>query len=58
MAAVWAGTAASSTGWVGAAKAGTVSRSAAAKEGMIADKQDRMDLPVFDDGMCVLLSEK
>ena len=45
-------------GWAGAAKAGAVSRSAAAKEGMIADKQDRMELPVFDDGMCVLLSEK
>ena len=45
MAAVWTGTAASFAGWAGAAKAGAVSRSAAAKEGMIADKQDRMEPP-------------
>ena len=42
---VTAGTAASFAGWAGAAKAGAVSRSAAAKEGMIADKQDRMEPP-------------
>ena len=43
----------------GAAKAGAVSRSAAAKEGMIADKQDRMKAPcVCDDGMCVFFCQK